>query len=139
MARTDRASLRGRSAAVACVLAAAAALAGGSAAPASAGWDGELRTCEAQYGSERYLGWDIPTVVLARGSTGVCVRELQEELVEAGAVTGTDQPGFVDGDFGPKTYAAVVAYQSRYAVPGGADGVVGRNTWHSLIAHVYYE
>lgn len=121
------------------VLAAAAALAAGGATPAQAGWDGTLQTCKNKYGSEHYLGWDIPTVVLARGSTGVCVQELQEELVEVGAVADADQPGFVDGDFGPKTYNAVVNYQLQHAVAGGADGVVGRYTWHSLIAHVYFE
>ncbi|NEA47781.1 peptidoglycan-binding domain-containing protein [Streptomyces sp. SID10815] len=130
---------RGRCGLTALVLAGSALLAAGTATPAQASWDGDLRTCENQYGHEHYLGWDIPTVLLARGSTGVCVRELQEELVEVGVVPAADQPGFVDGDFGPRTYGAVVTYQSRYAVPGGADGVVGRNTWHSLISHVYYE
>ncbi|MFI9250105.1 peptidoglycan-binding protein [Streptomyces sp. NPDC053069] len=138
MTRTNRTAGR-RAGGAAAVLAAVAALAAGGATPAQAGWDGTLQACKNTYGSEHYLGWDIPTVVLARGSTGVCVQELQEELVEAGAVAVADRPGFVDGVFGPKTYGAVVNYQLRHAVTGGADGVVGRYTWHSLIAQVYFE
>ncbi|MFF3618821.1 peptidoglycan-binding protein [Streptomyces sp. NPDC002467] len=110
-----------------------------AAAPAQAGWSGDLQTCKNAYGHEYYLGWDIPTVVLRKGSSGVCVRELQEELLEVGAVRSEDQPGFIDGSFGPKTYNAVVNFQNRTGVQGGADGVVGRYTWHSLIAHVYFE
>ncbi|KIE22927.1 hypothetical protein LK08_32605, partial [Streptomyces sp. MUSC 125] len=86
MTRTNGQATRRRAGTAASVLVAAAVLAGGTAAPAQASWSGELQTCKDRYGSEYYLGWDIPTVVLARGSTGVCVRELQEELVEAGAV-----------------------------------------------------
>ncbi|MFF4425437.1 peptidoglycan-binding protein [Streptomyces sp. NPDC001549] len=50
-----------------------------------------------------------------------------------------DQPGFVDGSFGPKTYNAVVNFQRSAFTKGGADGVVGRYTWHHLIATVYFE
>ncbi|MBD0707182.1 MULTISPECIES: peptidoglycan-binding domain-containing protein [unclassified Streptomyces] len=118
---------------------AAAFLAGPGATAAQASWGGELQQCKNQYGSEHYMGWDIPTVVLGKGSGGVCVRELQLELLEVGAVPAQDVPGFVDGIFGTKTYNAVVAFQRRVAIQGGADGIVGRYTWHSLIAHVYFE
>lgn len=106
---------------------------------AQANWGNELQACKNAYGSEYYMAWEIPTVVLAKGSSGVCVRELQEELLEAGAVRSEDQPGFVDGSFGPKTYNAVVNFQRRNSTKGGADGVVGRYTWHHLIATVYFE
>ncbi|MFJ5550182.1 peptidoglycan-binding protein [Streptomyces sp. NPDC093225] len=126
-------------AALALTVTAAALLGALAATPAQASWGGELQACKNAYGSEYYLGWDIPTVVLRKGSSGVCVRELQEELLEAGAVRSEDQPGFVDGAFGPKTYNAVVNFQRRAYVEGGADGVVGRNTWNRLIATVYFE
>ncbi|WP_314242273.1 peptidoglycan-binding domain-containing protein [Streptomyces kutzneri] len=106
---------------------------------AQASWGNELQACKNAYGSEVYMAWEIPTVVLAKGSSGVCVRELQEELLEAGAVRSEDQPGFVDGSFGPKTYNAVVNFQRSASTKGGADGVVGRYTWHHLIATVYFE
>ncbi|WP_328791606.1 MULTISPECIES: peptidoglycan-binding domain-containing protein [unclassified Streptomyces] len=106
---------------------------------AQASWGNELQACKNAYGSEYYNGWEIPTVVLAKGSSRVCVRELQEELLEAGAVRSEDQPGFVDGKFGPKTYNAVVNFQRSGSTPGGPDGVVGRYTWHHLIATIYFE
>ncbi|WP_306326989.1 peptidoglycan-binding domain-containing protein [Streptomyces venezuelae] len=122
------------------VVAGTTALLGGLASsPAQAHWVQDLDTCKRAYGSEVYLAWEIPTVVLAKGSSGVCVRGLQDALLEAGAVRAEDQPGFVDGSFGPKTYNAVVAFQSRAGVTGGADGVVGRYTWHHLIATVGFE
>ncbi|WP_055526449.1 peptidoglycan-binding domain-containing protein [Streptomyces graminilatus] len=121
------------------IVATATALLGGlTAAPAQA-WYDNLEACKNAYGYEHYLGWDIPTVVVRKGASGVCVREIQEDLLEVGAVRSEDQPGFVDGVFGPKTYNAVVNFQNRTSVQGGADGVVGRYTWHSLIAHVYFE
>ncbi|KQX52866.1 MULTISPECIES: peptidoglycan-binding protein [unclassified Streptomyces] len=133
-------SSRVRGAWAGAVLVAATTLLGGlGAAPAQASWFQELQQCKNLYGSETYMAWEIPTVVLAKGSTGVCVRELQMDLLEVGAVRGEDQPGFVDGVFGPKTYNAVVAFQNSVSVQGGADGVVGRYTWHALIANVYFE
>ncbi|MFE2549695.1 peptidoglycan-binding protein [Streptomyces sp. NPDC059355] len=136
---TDKAARR-RTFRAGAVLATATALLGALAAvPAQASWLGDLQACKNAYGSEHYMGWDIPMVVLAKGSSGVCVRELQEELLEAGAVGSEDRPNFVDGDFGPKTYKAVVDFQRRASVNGGADGVVGRYTWHHLIATVYFD
>jgi peptidoglycan hydrolase-like protein with peptidoglycan-binding domain len=37
----------------------------------------------------------------------------------------------IDGDFGPKTEAAVKAYQKRHNLV--ADGLVGPKTWASLL------
>jgi hypothetical protein len=61
-----------------------------------------------------------PTVRL--GSVGETVRILQTEL----------QGLVVDGDFGPKTLAAVVAFQGSNALE--PDGVVGPKTWGILLS-----
>ena len=68
--------------------------------------------------------------VLKKGTTGAAVIELQNLLRSAGlAVT-------VDGAFGPKTQAAVKAFQAQHLDMHGrpltVDGVVGPVTWWSL-------
>lgn len=64
-----------------------------------------------------------PTLRL--GSKGPAVVELQKKLAAKGF-----SPGAADGDFGPKTLAAVKSFQrSRGLV---ADGVVGPKTWAAL-------
>lgn len=59
------------------------------------------------------------------------VRYLQETLIAWGYA-----PGNVDGDFGPKTDAAVRAYQADNADVEGnqlvVDGIVGPKTWGAL-------
>ncbi|ADY57486.1 Peptidoglycan-binding domain 1 protein [Syntrophobotulus glycolicus DSM 8271] len=68
---------------------------------------------------------NYPTLQI--GSTGPAVVHLQESLV----VQGFD-PGMIDGIFGPKTQAAVIAFQSCCClVP---DGIVGPITWAALEA-----
>jgi peptidoglycan hydrolase-like protein with peptidoglycan-binding domain len=63
--------------------------------------------------------------VLRLGAKGAAVVELQKKLAAKGF-----SPGAADGDFGPKTLAAVKAFQkSRHLV---ADGVVGPKTWAAL-------
>jgi murein L,D-transpeptidase YcbB/YkuD len=57
--------------------------------------------------------------LLRRGSKGAAVRELQKLLL----VT-------VDGDFGPRTQAAVKLFQKRHNL--AADGIVGPYTWAAL-------
>ncbi|GAA3900467.1 peptidoglycan-binding protein [Microbacterium invictum] len=65
----------------------------------------------------------LPTV--KSGSTGAAVKALQTELRAAGySLT-------VDGSFGAKTKAAVVAYQKAQRLT--ADGIVGAKTWGSLV------
>ncbi|MFI9271910.1 GH25 family lysozyme [Kitasatospora sp. NPDC052896] len=70
-----------------------------------------------------------PGVDLAQGSTGTYVREVQQRLHDRGwTVT-------VDGVFGPKTKAVVVAFQkdsSAHGWPLTADGIVGPATWAAL-------
>jgi lysozyme family protein/peptidoglycan hydrolase-like protein with peptidoglycan-binding domain len=62
--------------------------------------------------------------VLRRGSRGLAVRALQEKLAAAGIQVG------VDGDFGPGTHRAVVAFQQRTGL--ATDGVVGAGTAAAL-------
>lgn len=73
----------------------------------------------------RYTGGvsvSIPTVsVLRKGATGTAVKTLQtnlNKLINAGLV--------VDGDFGTKTYNAVINFQNKYGLI--ADGEVGSQT-----------
>lgn len=62
---------------------------------------------------------------LSMGSRGPDVTRLQQLLRNAGF-----DPGPIDGIFGPRTQAAVVAFQrSRNLTP---DGIVGVNTWTAL-------
>ena len=64
-----------------------------------------------------------PTLKL--GSSGASVKTLQQALANAGF-----SPGAVDGQFGPKTAAAVKSFQSAKGLV--ADGVVGPKTWARL-------
>ena len=65
-------------------------------------------------------GVAVPDLVLTLGDRGPDVRELQEKLKSLGAQV------MVDGDFGPATRAAVIAFQSTRGVT--PDGVVGPRT-----------
>ena len=62
---------------------------------------------------------------LRMGSKGAAVTQLQQKLKAAGF-----NPGAADGDFGPKTLAAVQAFQRARGL--AADGVVGPATWGKL-------
>jgi len=71
------------------------------------------------------LTWNAALPLLRYGSKGEAVKGLQVELrAEGYSLT-------VDGSFGPATLAAVKSYQSKKALT--VDGVVGMNTWGSLI------
>ena len=63
---------------------------------------------------------------LRTGSRGDAVRKLQELLNAKGYTCGS-----VDGIFGSKTYAAVLAFQKANGL--GADGIVGPLTWGKLV------
>ena len=67
-----------------------------------------------------------PGAALRRGSKGADVRSVQQRLSELGYSLG------VDGNFGPGTAQAVVAFQQDNNL--GNDGVVGPNTWAALWA-----
>ena len=64
--------------------------------------------------------------LLKNGSTGSAVRKLQILLNGLGYGCGA-----VDGEFGPKTLAAVKAYQKAQGLE--VDGIVGSATWGKLI------
>jgi peptidoglycan hydrolase-like protein with peptidoglycan-binding domain len=70
---------------------------------------------------------DPNTLELAVGATGSVVSALQEGLLKYGGSGSPTDPGPIDGDFGPKTKAAVQAYQSQRGLT--ADGIVGDQTW----------
>lgn len=61
----------------------------------------------------------VPTAIIKEGSTGGLVKTLQKKLGIA-----------VDGDFGPNTRKAVVAFQVKHDLT--ADGIVGPTTWKVL-------
>jgi hypothetical protein len=63
--------------------------------------------------------------LLRRGDRGRAVAELQRRL----GVAGPGDPGF--GHFGPRTEAAVRAYQRAHGIE--VDGRVGRQTWTALL------
>ena len=58
--------------------------------------------------------------MLRKGGKGDAIRELQQRLIAAGHNISAD------GDFGPKTRAAVIAFQRNHGLT--PDGVVGPQT-----------
>ena len=65
--------------------------------------------------------------VLSIGDTGENVRKLQEQLVKLGYNVGSKGP---DGDFGSKTYAAVIDFQRKHNLDD--DGIVGLLTENAI-------
>lgn len=63
---------------------------------------------------------NVNSDVLRFGDTGDAVKELQEWLVKLGYNVGAKGP---DGDFGSKTYVAVVDFQEKHNLD--KDGIVG--------------
>lgn len=66
---------------------------------------------------------------LQYGSKGADVKTLQIILNEK----AQSRHLVVDGDFGSNTKNAVMDFQRKFGVAGGADGIVGKNTWDALI------
>lgn len=62
---------------------------------------------------------------LKEGANGAPVKQLQERLQQLGF-----KPGIPDGDFGPTTKAAVIAFQKSTGMV--TDGIVGEKTWTAL-------
>src|SRR5438045_9558515 len=65
--------------------------------------------------------------ILKQGSSGPDVKGLQQKLKELGF-----DPNGVDGNFGPGTKAAVIAFQQSKGLQ--ADGIVGPATMDALQA-----
>lgn len=63
--------------------------------------------------------------VLKKGASGNAVKQLQQQLIDLGYLTGK-----ADGKFGSKTYAALVAFQKANKLK--ADGVAGDKTQAKL-------
>ena len=63
--------------------------------------------------------------IIRLGSTGETVRFLQQSLTKLGYPLGT-----IDAIFGPKTEAAVKAFQKVKGLV--VDGIVGKNTWAAI-------
>ena len=74
-------------------------------------------------------GGPMPT--LQQGSSGEVVKRLQNVLSNGASEWGV-APGPIDGDFGPKTKASVIAFQRWGGVT--QDGVVGDQTWAVLLS-----
>jgi peptidoglycan hydrolase-like protein with peptidoglycan-binding domain len=70
---------------------------------------------------------DPNTPLVKKGATGTAVTGLQKGLRTFGGAGSPTDPGAPDGKFGPKTEAAVKAYQTAQGLT--ADGVVGDRTW----------
>jgi len=69
-----------------------------------------------------------PGVVLRRGMSGPSIKQVQERLNTLGA-----NPRLAtDGNFGPLTEAAVIAFQRSNGL--NSDGVVGPITWNALFS-----
>ncbi len=78
--------------------------------------------------STRSLASSRPT--LSRGSQGEAVAKLQQLLAQHGF-----DPGAADGDFGPRTEAALSAFQRRAGLV--ADGICGPMTFAALAESVF--
>lgn len=67
--------------------------------------------------------YSVELPLVQRGDTGAIVETIQRLL-------GLD-PADVDGDFGPRTEATVMAYQKGHGL--SVDGQVGGQTWRTLV------
>lgn len=66
--------------------------------------------------------------IYRQGGNGNCVKYIQEIVNASKATTKIS----ADGQFGPATKKAIVAFQKSRGI--SADGVVGKNTWQNLCA-----
>lgn len=69
------------------------------------------------------------STALRYGDEGSTVQALQQQLRDIG-YCDMDGPVNADGDFGRRTYHAVMAFQRDYGLV--ADGIAGPKTWRAL-------
>ena len=74
-------------------------------------------------------GVQVSLPLLYRGMQGAGVKPLQRLLFAMGYPIGANNP--IDGSFGPKTEAAVRAFQQEKGLP--ATGLTDRATWEALM------
>jgi len=74
---------------------------------------------------------------LSSGSVGDIVAVWQLVLFLEGYLDRCGANG-IDGIFGSNTDTATRRYQSQHGVTGGADGIVGPNTWSHAFSHVKF-
>ena len=70
---------------------------------------------------------DTTYATLGSGALGDLVVWAQEHLVSAG------EPVTIDGSFGPKTLAAVEAFQAAHGIP--VSGLIDTTTWQALLRY----
>jgi peptidoglycan hydrolase-like protein with peptidoglycan-binding domain len=76
--------------------------------------------------------WQALIVTVRRGGTGEAVRGVQEEF-QFRNLSGEPGRGLqIDGVFGPRTEAAVRAFQDAVGI--AVDGIVGPLTWRALVS-----
>lgn len=93
-------------------------------------WYGQNEAKRTTFGGSTPAPAPKPSVnnnVLSIGDTGENVRKLQEQLVKLGYNVGSKGP---DGDFGSKTYAAVIDFQRKHNLDD--DGIVGPLTENAI-------
>ncbi len=89
------------------------------------------RLAELRSQGQKYyaINWDYPNA-LNRGDTGTKVEHLQYMLSVLSEFIPEIPPVNVDGVFGPRTEAAVIAAQRRFGLT--QDGIVGEQTWDEI-------
>ena len=88
------------------------------------GEEKDAGSAEKTWGEEKGAGPAAASPMLAAGSSGPAVVRLQESLASAGFAVSAD------GVFGPRTRAAVIAFQVSQGL--AADGIVGPGTRSAL-------
>jgi Putative peptidoglycan binding domain len=74
-------------------------------------------------------GGDVILPTLQQGSTGGYVKSAQALLRDK-----CGQNIAIDGVYGPATTQSVKNLQAFFKVPGGVDGILGPNSWSTLLA-----
>ncbi|MGV9358887.1 peptidoglycan-binding domain-containing protein, partial [Streptomyces misionensis] len=70
--------------------------------------------------------WQALVLTVQQGSSGPAVQAVQSQLDAHGSALT------VDGSFGPATDSAVRSFQTAHGLT--VDGIVGSNTWQSLVS-----